>query len=214
MPGLRERKKQELRHRIIREAVALFAENGLDATTMEEIAAAADVSVGTVYNYFGSKGALLLAGVEEDTDRMVTAGMAVLDAPGDDVVAAIQRLARVYLDDFTSWDRRLLREVLGAAYQRSDGAELTEELARMDQRLIEQNMVLLSHFQNQHQLADDVEVYEAALIVLSVFVLQLFMFISLESYETTDLYEQVDRQIGLVFAGLQRNQEKVTGNGN
>ncbi len=214
MPGLRERKKQELRHRIVREAVALFAEKGLDATTMEEVAAAADVSVGTLYNYFGSKGALLLAGVEEDTDRMVKAGMEVLDTPGDDVVVAVQRLTRVYLDDFTSWDRRLLREVLGAAYQRTGGTELTQELARMDQRLIEQYMVLLSHFQGQRQLADGVEIHEAALIVLSVFVLQLFMFISLETYETTDLYEQVDRQIGLVFAGLQRNQEKVTGNGN
>ena len=214
MPGLRERKKQELRHRIVREAVALFAEEGLDATTMEEVAAAADVSVGTLYNYFGSKGALLLAGVEEDTDRMVKAGMEVLDTPGDDVVVAVQRLTRVYLDDFTSWDRRLLREVLGAAYQRTGGTELTQELARMDQRLIEQYMVLLSHFQGQRQLADGVEIHEAALIVLSVFVLQLFMFISLETYETTDLYEQVDRQIGLVFAGLQRNQEKVTGNGN
>ena len=205
MPGLRERKKQELRHRITREAVALFAEKGLDATTMEEIAAESEVSVGTVYNYFGSKGALLLAGVEEDTDRMVTAGMAVLDEPGDDVVAAVQRLARVYLDDFTSWDRRLLREVLGAAYQRG-GAELTEELARMDQRLIEQIMVLLSHFQDQGELADGVEVYEAALIVLSVFVLQLF--ISLETYKSTDLYEQVDRQIELVFAGLQRSKKR------
>jgi AcrR family transcriptional regulator len=202
MSGLRERKKQELRHRIVREAVALFAEKGLDATTMEEIAAASDVSVGTVYNYFGSKGALLLAGVEEDTNRMVNAGMAVIESPGRDVVAAVQRLTRVYLDDFTSWDRRLLREVLGAAYQRSGGAELTEELARMDQRLIEQTMALLAHFQDQRELAEGVEVYEAALIILSVFVLQLFMFISLETYETPDLYAQVDRQIELVFAGL------------
>jgi AcrR family transcriptional regulator len=208
MTGLRERKKQELRHRIIREAITLFAEEGLDVTTMEEIAAAADVSVGTVYNYFGSKGALLLAGVEEDTDRMVTAGVAVVEAPGDDVVAAVQRLTRVYLDDFATWDKRLLREVLGAAYQRSSGPELTQELARMDQRLIEQTMVLLSHFQDRRQLADGVEVYEAALIILSVFVLQLFMFISLETYERSDLYEQVDRQIELVFAGLTASKKR------
>ena len=48
--GLRDRKKQEVRRRIIAAAADLFTTPGLDATTMEDIAAAADVSVATVYN--------------------------------------------------------------------------------------------------------------------------------------------------------------------
>ena len=208
MTGLRDRKKREQRHRIIKAAASLFAEHGLDATTMDDIAAAADVSVATVYNYFGSKSSLLLAGVEEDSVRMVAAGRAVIDEPGPDVVAATQRLARIYLDDFTAWDKRLLREVLGAAYQRTGGSELTEELARMDQMLIEQMMLLLAGFHAKGALADGVEVYEATLLVFSVFVLQLFMFISLEDFENSDLYEQVDRQIELAFAGINRESEQ------
>ena len=175
---------------------------------MDDIASAADVSVATVYNYFGTKGALLLAGVAEDTEAMVVAGQAVIDQPGPDVVAATQRLARIYLDDLTTWDRRLLREVLSAAYQRSGEPELTEELVRMDQRLIEQMMLLLSHFHAEGALTEGVEVYEATTLVFSVFVLQLFMFMSLDDFTASDLYEQVDRQIQLAFARINRESDQ------
>ena len=72
MTGLRDRKKREVRHRIIAAAAAQFASRGLDTTTMEDIADAADVSLGTVYNYFGSKLALLVAGMEDETAAMAS----------------------------------------------------------------------------------------------------------------------------------------------
>jgi AcrR family transcriptional regulator len=206
--GLRDRKKREVRHRIIAAAAAQFASRGLDTTTMEDIADAADVSVGTVYNYFGNKSALLLAGVEEDTTRMIEAGAAVLADPGDDPVTAVQRLAGIYLSDMLSWDRRLLREVLGAAFQRIGGEELTLELARMDERLIAQMMTLLGHFHAAKKLRPDVEIFEASILVFSVFVLQLFMFISMEGFEPSQLHAQVDRQIELAFAGLAKPTRK------
>jgi AcrR family transcriptional regulator len=202
MTGLRDRKKRELRLRIIQAAARLITDKGLDATTMEDVAAAADVSVGTVYNYFGSKKALLLAGVAEDTERMVAAGTSVLSRPGPDPAGAVKRLTSVYLDDFLTWDPRLLREVLSAAFQRFGGEEITMELAAMDQRLIEQMMELLAHFHAKGELRRGVEVYDATLLIFSVFVLQLFMFISIEGFPVADLKRQVDRQIELAFAGL------------
>lgn len=207
MTGLRDRKKRELRHRIIQAAAERFADTGLDATTMEDVAAAADVSVGTVYNYFGSKKALLLAGVADDTDRMVGAGAVVLAKPGPDPVKAIKRLTGIYLDDLLTWDPRLLREVLSAAYQRFGGDEITMELAAMDQRLIEQMMQLLAHFHAKGKLRRGVEVYDATLLIFSVFVLQLFMFISIDGFEIADLKRQVDRQIELAFAGLSEKKK-------
>ncbi len=208
MSGLRDRKKKEVRHRIIRAAENLFAEAGLDDTTMDDIAAAADVSVATVYNYFGSKSALLLAGVEEDTARLTAAGETVLADPGKDVVVAVQRLARIYADEFLAWDPRLLREVLSAAYQRSDGQELTVELAAMDEQLITQMVTLLSYFDELKQLRSGLEPYEAALLVFSVFVLQLFMFISLEGSTAVATKVQIDRQIELAFVGLAPTTKK------
>jgi AcrR family transcriptional regulator len=57
--GLRERKKLQTRLAIRREAFRLFDEQGYANTTIEQIAAAAEVSPRTFYRYFGVKEALL-----------------------------------------------------------------------------------------------------------------------------------------------------------
>ncbi|MDO9609845.1 MAG: TetR family transcriptional regulator [Brevundimonas sp.] len=54
-PGLRERKRIETHARIQAEGIRLFLQNGFEATTLDEVAAAADVSRRTLLNYFGSK---------------------------------------------------------------------------------------------------------------------------------------------------------------
>jgi len=58
--SLRERKRQRTRERIQDEAFRLVRRDGFDATTIEAIAEAADVSASTVYRYFGTKEGVLL----------------------------------------------------------------------------------------------------------------------------------------------------------
>ena len=58
--GLRERKAQRNRERIVREALALFARDGYDQTTMESIAEAAELSPSTLYRCFPSKDLIVL----------------------------------------------------------------------------------------------------------------------------------------------------------
>ncbi len=68
--GLRERKKAQTRAAIQRHALHLFERDGYDATTMEQIAAAADVSPSTLYRYFPTKEDLILT---DDYDPVLAA---------------------------------------------------------------------------------------------------------------------------------------------
>ncbi|MGA4837756.1 TetR/AcrR family transcriptional regulator [Streptomyces sp. G45] len=54
-PGLRERKKARTKAAIQREAVRLFREQGYAATTVEQVAEAAEVAPSTVFRYFATK---------------------------------------------------------------------------------------------------------------------------------------------------------------
>jgi len=53
--GLRERKKQKTKAAIQRAALRLFKKRGYEETTIEEIAAAAEISPSTFFNYFPTK---------------------------------------------------------------------------------------------------------------------------------------------------------------
>ncbi len=66
----RERKKRETRRRLMESALRLFQEQGYDATTVEQIAAAADVAKGTFFNYFQTKEAIIPSLIEWRLQRL------------------------------------------------------------------------------------------------------------------------------------------------
>ncbi|MDV3458283.1 TetR/AcrR family transcriptional regulator [Sphingomonas sp. HF-S4] len=59
--GLRERKRRETAKRIKEAGIRLFVERGYDATTIDDIAAAADISRRTFFHYYQSKDDILLS---------------------------------------------------------------------------------------------------------------------------------------------------------
>jgi AcrR family transcriptional regulator len=74
--GLRERKKRERRRCIEDAAIDLFDEHGFDATTIDDIAAAADIAPRTFFYYFPTKEDVVLAdyaarleGIIDELDR-------------------------------------------------------------------------------------------------------------------------------------------------
>ena len=86
--GLRERKKVKTRLAIRQAAFALFADQGYTDTTVEQIAAAADISPRTFYRYFGGKEAVLIN--DEQLEPIVEA---FAKAPQDLSIVAAYRHA-------------------------------------------------------------------------------------------------------------------------
>jgi AcrR family transcriptional regulator len=82
----KERRAAERRSLILDSAARLFADKGFHRTTTKDIAEAADVSEGTLYNYFESKDDLLMAIMErlvESQDLGLRLDTSLLSDPQD-----------------------------------------------------------------------------------------------------------------------------------
>ncbi|WFU24207.1 helix-turn-helix domain containing protein [Bradyrhizobium sp. CB1717] len=96
--GLRQRKQQETRERLTRAAMALFLERGFEATTIDDIAAAADVSRRSFFHYFASKEDVVSAWQEDAAAALVTEILArpaeesMLTAAENAIAAAVKRI--------------------------------------------------------------------------------------------------------------------------
>ncbi len=92
VPGLRERKKADTRRAISRAALRLAVERGPDNVAVDDIAAEADVSPRTVFNYFATKEQAILG---FDAARSFELGQWVLARPGRESPLAALRAAFV-----------------------------------------------------------------------------------------------------------------------
>ncbi|WP_432002551.1 TetR/AcrR family transcriptional regulator [Streptomyces sioyaensis] len=112
--GLRERKKLQTRQAIRRAAYRLFAERGYDATPVDRIAEAADVSPSTVFRYFPTKEDIVLT---DEYDAVPAAGLRA--RPADEpMVESMRQVTVEALRGLTAEERgelvqrvRLIRDV-------------------------------------------------------------------------------------------------------
>jgi AcrR family transcriptional regulator len=111
--SLRDRRKDRTRRMIQAEALRLFANKGFAATTIEEIAAAADVAPRTFFRYFPAKEEVVFW-----ADYQPTLAAFVAARPGDE--PAVQALCRGIVDGlagFYDQDRERLLERIKLAFR-------------------------------------------------------------------------------------------------
>ena len=88
MKTRRERNQHDKRTRIIAAARQLFRTQGFEATTMAQIAAAADVAKGTLFLYAPTKADLLVVVYEDELHQLAERGLAGV-RPGVPIPAAL-----------------------------------------------------------------------------------------------------------------------------
>jgi len=106
LPGLRERKKAKTRASIREHALRLFREQGYGATTVEQIAEAAEVSPATFYRYFPTKEDVVL---QDDMDVLALAALEQ-QPPELSPVAAVRAATALSVTGFTGEERARFRE--------------------------------------------------------------------------------------------------------
>jgi AcrR family transcriptional regulator len=104
--GLRERKKAKTRAAIRQHALRLFRERGYSATTVEQIAAAAEVSPATFFRYFPTKEDVVLQ------DDMDAATLQALEAQPAELspIAAMRAATKAMVAAFSADELARLRE--------------------------------------------------------------------------------------------------------
>jgi AcrR family transcriptional regulator len=97
--GLRERRRAKARRTIQECALDLFDERGFAAVTIEEIAAAAEVSPSSVYRYFGTKEGLLVADEFDTMSQEALEEIVDLDDPVGSMLAIVRRYEAAPAED-------------------------------------------------------------------------------------------------------------------
>ncbi len=140
--GLRERKRLDTRNRIVGAASKLFAKSGIDAVTVDEIAGAADVGKGTVYNYFEAKEDIVVALLVE-LDRAALATIAEIPRQGMSVAEALDTAPWRLIDnkaEYLPYVRVYLSRLFAAEIAAPELAEFSDQvdlaLAALFERLL------------------------------------------------------------------------------
>jgi AcrR family transcriptional regulator len=131
------RRKEARPQELTAAALALFVEKGFAATRLDEIAARAGVSKGTLYLYFDSKEALFKAVILEGVVPAIEAGEALLDAHDDPAV-----LLRAIL---LGWWERIGNTELGGIpkLMMSEARNFPDVAAFYDQAVIQRGLGLV-----------------------------------------------------------------------
>lgn len=162
----RERKKKNRQESIILAARRLFFSKGYKATTMGEIAESSDVAVGTLYNYFKSKGEIMLAVTTEDAaDVLVPISMSEMDS------VEVEDLFRQFTDKLigflTSYPKELIGELIGIVWE-TEQEYLSEGLVSIDFRIITQIAQMITSLKGKKRIREETDPEVAALAMYAM----------------------------------------------
>lgn len=210
MTGLRERQKAGRRRDILAAASQLFRKNGFADTSVEAIAALAEVGTGTVYNYFSSKGDLLMALVALDGEQVRAKGKRYIASVSGDAAAALYGLLAIYVDhSLVHLTKELWRNAMATAVTQAE-SPFGVGYAENDRLLAAQVGELVSALQARGNLRADIAASSAG-TALFILVNGIFMqFVARDAMPKTELHARLREQVALVFAGLATDSAKAT----
>jgi AcrR family transcriptional regulator len=196
--GLRERKKAKTRAAIRQHALRLFREQGYSATTIEQIADAAEVSPATFFRYFPSKEDVVL---QDDFD-IVTIEALEAQPPELSPVAAFRAAAAATLASLSAEDIERFR----------DSVELTFAVPEIRSRAIDEfvrtiNQIGAAIARRTGRRPDDFEVRTVAGAIVGV-IMSVTVSEGEDTWNTggladiTELFSRIDMALAQLERGL------------
>jgi AcrR family transcriptional regulator len=192
--GLRERQKANRERRILGAAVRQFRANGYRSVRIEDIADIAEVSVGTVYNYYQTKGDILIATVAMEVEEVLGSGAAIVASPPPGVDAALLALIFQYYDHSLKYlSKEMWRSAMALSIE-APGTPNGLRYAELDQRLSAQVADLLSALQARGEVRRDLDAVALGQVIFNNLNQMFIDFIKDDAMPLEDLRERVAQQ--------------------
>jgi AcrR family transcriptional regulator len=188
--GLRERKKARTRAAIRQEALRLFRERGYSATTVEQIAAAADVSPATFFRYYPTKEDVVL---QDDLDVLLPEAVEA-QPPGLSPIAAVRAAIRETLGHLDAGELGRLAETI----------ELTNSVPELRARSVDEfirtiDVMAVPLARRAGRSPEDIEVRHVAGAMIGVL---LAVTMGPPDPDPADLMTRIDAALAHLEAGL------------
>ncbi|WP_188455131.1 TetR/AcrR family transcriptional regulator [Virgibacillus oceani] len=200
MSGLREEKKKQNQLNIIQSAKKIFTDKGFQNTSMAMIAKDAKVGTGTIYNYFPSKGALLLTIFAEEVAQLENDNQSLIADYNGNPVESITQLMTEFTAFFDLYSKSFWREIMHAM---TEEAEESIHLRRGLFGLDEEAMLWVRQIieENADCFLTPINTEEAANTVYAAAMMQMFSYIYDDSITRDQFLHRLKQQIEFIFAG-------------
>jgi len=201
MSGLREKKKSARKDRIFSAAVALFNKKGFSNTSMQDIAAQAELAVGTLYNYFPSKNDLLLDIMQDEMEFTIRSDDSLFNVnlQNHNAKDIIKSLLRKIFSIPLLINKESMKEIFIATF--SSDVHIKKGII-LDIELMKAFQDLLERFQENNMINPEMNSYNATKIFYSVMLAQMMMYLFDPEFNNEKLFENTDEMIDLIFQGM------------
>lgn len=202
MSGLRQKQKAHRHDRILEAAAELFREFGYEAVKMEAIAAAAEVSIGTIYNYYQNKGDLLVAIVSLEVHEVLKAGEDIIAKPPRSAERAVDALIGGYVEHSLHYlSKEMWRQALAISTQQP-ASPFGETFMGLDTALARQTCSLIAKLQSLHLLDPDADARSHGEIIFNNTNMNFINFVKTESMTIPELRATLRRQHHALIQGV------------
>lgn len=194
MAGLRAKHKIDRNSRIVDAASGLFRREGYEGARIEEIAAKAEVSVGTIYNYYRNKGDILVAIVSMEVHEVLAAGQRLVQKPPKSVEKAVDALIATYIDHSLVYlSKEMWRQAMATSTQQPD-SPFGKTYTALDRDLADQTCALIAKLQELELVRNDIDGRGVGEMIFNNMNMMFIEFIKHENISIKELRANIRRQ--------------------
>ncbi len=197
--GLRETQKKQRYEKLLDSFGRMLRKKSFDDITMQQLAAASRVSVGTIYNYFEDKDALVMAFVREGLKPYFDKAERIAAVPPADARAALSALLGFYLEAFISLPKALVTRAIQIS--------MSNELSAMPSsgfhnHIIEHILELVENLKKMGSIRTSLNTEAAALVLFGMVADLVYQYSMRPDLDLKELTRRLGSCLEVILDGL------------